>query len=120
MPIYRGNKARMDYTGLILTEELEAALDQLDSECVYRCSWDIAEGNRKTRTDGEAAYAWSATPCDGPYDTLYFADGKWMDCLPDDEEDEDDWDDENCECEHERCVVCNPASRDDNANSKEA
>ena len=25
MPIYRGNKARMDYTGLILTEELEAA-----------------------------------------------------------------------------------------------
>lgn len=90
MPIYRGNKARMDYTGLILTEELEAALDQLDSECVYRCIWDIEEGNLKTHNDGEAAYAWFAAPAlDGPYNTLYFADGKWTECLSDDKEDEE-------------------------------
>lgn len=111
MPIYRGNKARMDYTGLILTEELEAALDQLDSECVYRCSWDIEEGNLKTHNDGETAYAWSATPSDGPYDTLYFADGKWTESLSDDEEVDDD---EECACS--QCAGIS----DDNANSKEA
>ena len=119
MPIYRGSNTKLDYTGIKMTDALLQALQILDAECSYG-TFDISKVSPEEGLPKE--YRWSATPCDGPYETLYFNGSSWVDCgdLPsDDDEDEDD---ESCECEHEQCVVCNPASRAENnsSDSKEA
>ena len=89
MAVYRGNNVRLDYGDLELTEELEEALSILDDSCRGGSggTYDINE----TDVDGAD---WEATPCDGPYDTLYFIEGDWTEQLPDEDEDYDDEDDD--------------------------
>jgi hypothetical protein len=113
MPIYRGSNTKLDYTGIKMTDALRRALEILDSECSYG-TFDISATDPEEGLPKE--YRWSATPCDGPYETLYFNGGSWVDCsgLPNDEEDEEVDDDEECACS--QCA----GSSDDNANSKEA
>ena len=83
MAVYHGNNVDLDYGNLELTEELEQALSDLDDSCRYGSggTYDINE------TD-EFHAIWEAVPCDGPFETLYFLDGKWIECydLPEEEE----------------------------------
>ena len=87
MAVYRGNNVRLDYGDLELTEELEDALSALDDSCRFGSggTYDIFESD-------EDGAEWMAVPCDGPYDTLYFVDGDWVEDfnLQDDEEEYDE------------------------------
>ena len=96
--IYHGKNVRMDIGDLELTEDLEEALGILDASCQGGSggTYDINE----TPYDAD----WEAVPCDGPYETLYFVDGDWIEGFNlQDDEDEDD------ECSDEDCQECNPA-----------
>ena len=83
MAIFEGNNVNLDYGDLELTEELEEALSILDDSCRLGTggTYDIYE----TDLDGAD---WEAVPADGPFDTLYFVDGDWLEDfnLQDDEE----------------------------------
>lgn len=88
MAIYHGNNVNLDYGDLELTEDLEEALDILDASCRFGSggTYDINE----TDVDGAD---WEAVPCDGPYETLYFVEGDWVeDFNPQDEEEEEEAD----------------------------
>ena len=114
MPIYRGSNTKLDYTGIKMTDALLHALQILDAECSYG-TFDIDTTDPEEGLPKE--YRWTATPCDGAFETLYFNGSSWVDCggLPsDEEEDEEVDDDEECACS--QCA----GSSDDNANSKEA
>ena len=91
MATYHGNNVNLDYGDLELTEELEAALSNLDDSCRGGSggTYDLFE------TDEDGA-EWEAVPCDGPYETLYFLDGKWIEGfnLQDDEEEYEDEEEE--------------------------
>jgi hypothetical protein len=86
MATLHGHYARFDYGDLELTEELEEALGYLDENCRYGFggSFDIFE------SDSPGA-DWEAVPTDGPYDTLYFVDGKWTETVPEPVDDDDDF-----------------------------
>ena len=97
-----------------MTDALLQALEILDAECSYG-TFDIDTTDPEEGLPKE--YRWTATPCDGAFETLYFNGSSWVDCggLPsDEEEDEEVDDDEECACS--QCA----GSSDDNANSKEA
>jgi hypothetical protein len=83
MAVFEGNNVNLDYGDLELTEELEEALSILDDSCRLGSggTYDIYE----TDLDGAD---WEAVPTDGPFDTLYFVDGDWLEDfnLQDDEE----------------------------------
>ena len=114
MPIYRGSNTKLDYTGIKMTDALRQALEILDAECSYG-TFDIDTTDPEEGLPKE--YRWTATPCDGAFETLYFNGDSWVDCsgLPsDEEEDEEVDDDEECACS--QCA----GSSDDNTNSKEA
>jgi hypothetical protein len=86
MAIYHGNNVNLDYGDLELTEDLEEALARLDASCRFGSggTYDINE----TDVDGAD---WEAVPCDGPYETLYFVEGDWVEDfnLQDEEEEAD-------------------------------
>lgn len=64
--IIRGENARFDAWGVRLTAKLKEALEVLDAESVPGARWDIVrEGHN-----------WCAVP-DGPYDQLYYVNGRW-------------------------------------------
>ena len=92
MAIYHGNNVNLDYGDLELTDDLEEALSILDDSCRGGSggTYDINE------TDLDEA-DWEAVPCDGPYETLYFVDGDWIEGFNLQDEEEDDFDDEEGE-----------------------
>jgi hypothetical protein len=85
MAVFHGQYVNLDYGNIKFNEELENALFILDASCRFGSggTYDIFE------TDEDGA-EWEAVPCDGPYDTLYFVDGDWIEGfnLQDDEEEE--------------------------------
>jgi len=87
MAIYHGNNVNLDYGDLELTDEFIEALGILDASCRFGSggTYDINE----TDLDGAD---WEAVPCDGPYETLYFVDGDWVEDF--NLQEEDDFDDE--------------------------
>jgi hypothetical protein len=89
MAIFEGNNVNLDYSDLELTEELEEALIDLDDSCQFGSggTYDIYESD-------EDGAEWMAVPADGPFDTLYFVEGSWVEQIPDEEDDDEDEEDD--------------------------
>jgi hypothetical protein len=89
--IVKGNFVKFDIGNLELTQELEEALEILDSDCANGCggTWSVCVSD-EDGADFEAEFM------DMPTDTLFFVDGEWTENLPE-EEDEDDDDDDDTE-----------------------
>ena len=121
MAIFEGKYINADYGDLQLTEELQAALHSLDMSCRYGCggTWDIFDEEPEDGVPYRAVFNEMAT------DELVWVSEEacWTDGCDDEDDDDDDdfddWDDTTCECEHEKCNVCNPSNRSDEI-SKEA
>ena len=92
MAIYRGQNVRIDYSDLELTEELEEAMEALDSDCAFGSggTWDIFE------EDSENGVPFRAVFNDFASDELVWNSeaGTWTDGYDDEEEEEEDEDEE--------------------------
>ena len=87
--IFKGQFIKIDYSGLELTEELEEAMEALDSDCAHGCggTWDIFEEDPENGVPFRASFADSAS------DELVWNSeaGTWTDGYNDeDEEDEEE------------------------------
>ena len=103
MNLYRGHHVTLQYSGIPENDELMVALIALDRSCRYGSGGGFFISAIDPKTNVPAKLR--AEP-DGPFETLYYADGKWVEgdklAWADDEED----DEEECECGD-----CNPERR---------
>ena len=86
MAVFHGRYVNLDYGDIEVNEELENALFILDESCRFGSggTFDIDEAD-------DERFLYVATPCDGPFDTLYFDGADWTEGFDeDDEEDEDE------------------------------
>ena len=92
MAIYRGQNVRIDYSDLELTEELEEAMEALDSDCAFGSggTWEIYE------EEPENGVPYRAVFNDFASDELVWNSeaGTWTDGYDDEEEEEEDEDEE--------------------------
>ena len=92
MAIYRGQNVRIDYSDLELTEELEEAMEALDSDCAFGSggTWEIYE------EEPENGVPYRAIFIDMSTDELVWNSeaGTWTDGYDDEEEEEEDEDEE--------------------------
>ena len=88
MAIYRGQNVRIDYSDLELTEELEEAMEALDSDCAFGSggTWEIYE------EEPENGVPYRAIFIDMSTDELVWNSeaGTWTDGYDDEEEEEED------------------------------
>ena len=100
MDLYRGHNVTLQYTGIPESDELMVAMIALDRSCRFGNGGGFFISAIDPKTNVPAKLR--AEP-DGPFETLYYADGKWV------EGDKLEWaddvydDDEECECGD-----CNP------------
>ena len=92
MAIYRGQNVRIDYSDLELTEELEEAMEALDSDCAFGSggTWEIYE------EEPENGVPYRAIFIDFASDELVWNSeaGTWTDGYDDEEEEEEEEDEE--------------------------
>jgi hypothetical protein len=100
MQVYRGHHVTLQYTGIPESDELMVALIALDRSCRFGNGGGFFISAIDPKSNVPAKLR--AEP-DGPFETLYYADGKWVEGDKLAWEDDVYDDDEECECGD-----CNP------------